>query len=196
MRGPPHPHRSFGWWSPTGIPTGIPTATLTVMALVLTASCAGPNVESERAPAEELDGAWRLVSSETIGPDGTRYPGQTHGSLLLISGGYYSMNYVFGSEEPEYFAERFHPTDAEKLARYSSLLVNAGRLELEEGLLTIHPEFALVPEFVGGLGEFEYSLEGDTLQLVWTRIESADGVADPNTDAGVQYVSRWRRIPG
>jgi hypothetical protein len=103
------------------------------------------------------------------------------------------MNWTFG--ESEYFAERFNPTDAEKLARYNSLLVNAGRLEIAGGLLTIRPEFALVPEFVAGVGEFEYSLNEDTLQLVWTRIESADGIPDPNTDAGVRYVTRWQRLP-
>lgn len=166
------------------------------MAVVLAASCAEADVQSEGASTGELDGAWQLVSSETIGPDGTRYPGQTHESLLVISGGYYSMNYAFGPQRSGYFSERFNPTDAEKLARYSSLLVNAGRFELEGRLLTIHPEFALVPEFVGGVGEFEYSLDGDTLQLVWRRIESADGIPDPRTDAGVQYVSRWQRIPG
>lgn len=166
------------------------------MALILTASCAGANAESDRASAGELDGAWRLVSSETIAPDSTRHPGSTHESLLLISGGYYSMNYAFGARKSDFYTERFRPTDAEKLARYSSLLVNAGRFELDGGLLTIHPEFALVPEFVGGLGEFEYSLDGDDLELVWRRIESADGIPDPNTDAGVRYVSRWRRISG
>lgn len=164
------------------------------MTLMVAASCAGAEVESEGGSAGELDGVWRLVSSETIGPDGTRYPGQTHESLLLISGGYYSMNYAFGPRKSEYFSERFRPTDAEKLARYSSLLVNAGRFEVDEGVLTIHPEFALVPEYVGGLGEFEYSLDGGTLELVWRRIEAADGVPDPNTAAGVRYVSRWQRV--
>jgi hypothetical protein len=48
---------------------------------------------------------------------------------------------------------------------------------------------------VAGVGEFEYSLNEDTLQLVWTRIESADGIPDPNTDAGVRYVTRWQRLP-
>jgi hypothetical protein len=166
------------------------------MALVFAASCAAAKVESERGSAGELDGAWRLVSSETIGPDGTRYPGSPHESLLLISGGYYSMNYAFGRQKSDYFSERFRPTDEEKLARYNSLLVNAGRFALDGGLLTIHPEFALVPEFIGGLGEFEYSVNGDNLELVWRRIESADGIPDPNTDAGVRYVSRWQRLPG
>lgn len=175
-------NRLLGWWGLTG------------GALVLATSCAGATVESERASAGELDGAWRLVSSETIGPDGTRYPGHRYESLLLIFDGYYSMNWAFGPQESDYFSERFNPTDEEKLARYSSLLVNAGRFEIDGGLLTIHPEFALVPEFVGGVGEFEYSLNRGILQLVWRKIESADGIPDPNTEAGVRYVTRWRRI--
>jgi hypothetical protein len=165
------------------------------MGLVLALACAGAKVESERGSTGELDGVWRLISSETIGPDSTRYPGRTYESLLLISGGYYSMNWAFGPQKSDYFSERFKPTDGEKLARYSSLLVNAGRFELDGGLMTIHPEFAVVPEFVGGMGEFEYSLMGGTLQLVWRRIKSADGIPDRNTAAGVRYVSRWQRIP-
>lgn len=183
MKGPRRSYRLPGWWSLTGI------------ALALAASCTGTDGESEDTSAAGLDGAWRMVASETIGPDGTLYPGRTHESLLLISGGYYSMNWAFGPEESDYFSERFNPTDEEKLARYSSLLVNAGRFELDGDVLTIHPEFALVPEFVGGVGEFEYSLSGDTLRLVWRRIESADGIRDPNTEAGVRYVSRWERLP-
>ena len=166
------------------------------MALVFAASCAGTKVESQAGPAKELDGVWRLVFSETIGPDGTRRPGRTHESLLVISDGYYSMNYAFGPQKSGYFSKRFNPTDTEALARYRSLLVNAGRFELDGGRLTIHPEFAMVPEFVGGLGEFEYSLSGESLQLIWSKIESADGIPDPNTAAGVRYVSRWQRIPG
>jgi hypothetical protein len=184
MSTPQTGHRQHGEW------------TLVVMALVCAVSCAGRTVESQAGPANELDGVWRLGFSETIGPDGTRRSGRTHESLLVISDGYYSMNYAFGPQKSEYFANRFNPTDAERLARYSSLLVNAGRFELDGGLLTIHPEFALVPEFVGGVGEFEYSLNGETLELVWRRIESGDGIPDPNTAAGVRYVTRWQRIPG
>lgn len=182
MRTRRHNQRVHGGWALSGL------------ALVLAASCTGTKVEPEAAAAEELDGAWRMVFSETIGPDGLRYPGRTHESLLLMSNGYYSMNWAFGPRKSEYFSERFKPTEAEKLARYSSLLINAGRFEIVGGLLKIYPEFALVPEFIGGLGEFEYSLDADTLQLVWRTIESADGIPDPNTDAGVRYVSRWQRV--
>ncbi|GEM_PF-1541006 len=162
--------------------------------LSLTGACRGVVPEPGDSVSPELDGTWRRIFSETIGPDGTRYPGRTHESFLLISDGFYSMNWAFGPEASDYYADRFRPTDAEKLARYEVLLVNAGRFDLDGNVLTIHPMFAVVPEFIGGLGEFEYSLDGGTLLLVWRRIVSADGVPDPNTEAGVRYVSRWERI--
>lgn len=164
------------------------------LALLCAAACRSPATESGHQKTGELDGAWRRVFAETLAPDGTRYPGKTYESLLLISDGYYSMNWAFGSEPSEYNADRFNPTDAEKLARYQALLVNAGRFDVDGEILTIHPTFALVPEFVGGVGEFRYSLDGDTLELDWYRIVSVDGVEDRYTKAGVRYVSRWERI--
>jgi hypothetical protein len=50
-----------------------------------------------------------------------------------------------------------------------------------------------VPEYVGGLGEFDYTLSGDTLELVWRTIESADGFPDPSTATGVRFRSTWAR---
>jgi hypothetical protein len=165
-----------------------------ILTLIFTGACRSPEPRPGESVSPELDGAWQRTFSETIGPDGSRYPGPTHESFLLISDGFYSMNWAFGAEASDFYADRFSPTDDEKLARYEALLVNAGRFDLDGNVLTIHPTFALVPEFIGGLGEFEYSLDGGMLQLVWRRIVSADGVSDPNTDAGVRYVSRWQRI--
>lgn len=169
-------------------------SSVVTVALTFTVACRSPEPQPRASASPDLDGAWRRVFSETIGPDGTRYPGRIHESFFLISDGFYSMNWAFGPEAADFYSDRFNPTDDEKLARYNTLLVNAGRFDLDGDVLTIHPIFALVPEFIGGLGEFEYTLDGDTLQLVWRRIVSADGIADPNTAAGVRYVSRWERI--
>lgn len=166
------------------------------LAVLWISACNSAEITSEPGLSRALDGAWRMVSAETIVPDGTRLPGSSHESLLLISDGYYSLNWAYGADASEYYVARFNPTDAEKLDRYGRLLVNAGSFELSADLLTIHPVFALVPEYVGGLGEFEYSLDAGILELIWRTIESADGIPDPNTALGVRYVSRWERIPG
>lgn len=157
-----------------------------------TVACGGPPVAGHG-----LDGAWRLTSAVTVAPDGQEYPGSPQESLLLVAGEYYSMNWASADSPADGYAEPFRPTDEEKLERYSSLVVNAGRLEVEGTTLTIRPDFALVPEFVGGVGEFDFALRGDTLDLVWRVIGDADGDPDPYTDAGVRYRYRWTRIaPG
>lgn len=169
-------------------------SSVVTLTLIFTVACRSPEPRPGESASPELDGAWQRTFSETIGPDGSRYPGTTHESFLLISDGFYSMNWAFGAEASDFYADRFSPTDEEKLARYEAMLVNAGRFDVDGNVFTIHPTFALVPEFIGGLGEFEYSLDGGMLLLVWRRIVSADGVSDPNTEAGVRYVSRWQRI--
>lgn len=142
----------------------------------------------------ELEGAWRLVQARTIAPDGSMNPYSTHESLLLFAGDFYSMGWASGAERAPFYDQRFRPSDEEKLARYSGLLVNAGRWQMDDGRLIIHPEFALVPEFVGGRGAFEVSLSGDTLELHWTVIRSADGVEDPMTAQGYSWKYTFERI--
>ncbi len=104
------------------------------------------------------------------------------------------MNWASGAEPTPYYETRFVPTDSERIARYNALLVNAGRYTVSGDELVIHPEFALVPEFVDGEGGFEWEVSGDTLRLHWVRIVSADGVPDPWTAQGYSYRYTLRRI--
>ncbi len=140
-----------------------------------------------------LDGVWRLVMAEVIGPDGVHRPGHAQESFLMFSKDYYSMNWAGGKAPAPFSAKPLRPTDAEKITRYSSLIVNAGRFEVSDGKLTIRHECELGPEYVGGLGEFDYAVSGDTLDLVWRTIESADGTPDPATAAGVRFHYTWIR---
>lgn len=144
--------------------------------------------------SSSIDGAWRLVHAEVVEPDGTVHPYETHESILLFADGYYSMNWATGQEPSPYYEERFRPTDEEKIDRYGRLLINAGRYTMAEDRLTIHPEFALVPEYVGGEGVFEISLEDDELQLQWMTIVSEDGVQDPMTKEGFSFRYTFERL--
>lgn len=146
-----------------------------------------PAAAQGQVDAGALEGAWRMVTSETLLPDGSTAPGSPLESLILFSGGHYSMGWAVGTEST-FNRQRFRPTTSEKLTRYDQLVVNAGRYEVEGDGLIILPDFALVPEFVGGRGIFEWEITGDRLTLVWTDIFSADGVRDPATARGF----RWR----
>jgi hypothetical protein len=146
------------------------------------------------SPSDSLIGLWELEASKTIAPDGSVRSGSPRESFLLFTAEHYSMNWVSGGDSISSYDEPFRPTEKEALARYGSLLVNAGRYTASEGTLTIEPIFALVPEFINGSGIFAYSLSGDTLKLRWTRIFAADGSPDPLTSQGYSFRYRFARV--
>ncbi len=104
------------------------------------------------------------------------------------------MNWASGQEPSPFYEDRFQPSETEKLARYDRLLINAGTYDLADGRLVIEPRFALVPEFVGGVGEFDYRVSGDTLHLSWQTILSADSVSDPWSAQGFHWNYTFARI--
>ena len=163
------------------------------LAILFVAACVQPDNASNSGGSSPLDGAWKLVASEAVSPNGERFPGHSQESFLLFAGDYYSMNWATGTSSAPFSREPLRPNDAEKVARYNTLIVNAGRFDVSGGVLTIHPDFALVPEYVGGLGEFDYVLSGDMLDLEWHTIESADGTPDPDTAIGVRFHYKFVR---
>lgn len=144
--------------------------------------------------ADPLEGVWELTSAETVAPDGSATPYQTQESFLLFTDEHYSMNWSSGPEPTPSYETRFRPTRDEALARYGSLLINAGRYTTSGDTLRIDPEFALVPEYVGGSGTFEYEVSGDTLILEWVEIFANDGSPDPMTSQGFSF--RYRFVRG
>ncbi len=164
---------------------------MTISLLMLLVGCS-PSVDLESLNTP-LEGVWKLTAAEVHAPNGQIFPSNPQESLLLFAGNYYSMNWATGELPAPFSAEQLRPTDAEKLARFSTLIVNAGHFELSEDELTIHPDFAMLPEYVGGLGVFNYELDGDALYLEWHTIESVDGISDPNTAQGVVFNYEFTR---
>lgn len=174
----------------------IPPFAIALFAACVCAGCGeGAPARSEAAPAasDSLTGLWELETRETLAPDGSVTSRPAWESFLLFTSEHYSMNYVGGPDSVSSYQEPFRPTEDEALARYATLVVNAGRYTAFEGRLTIQPTFALVPEFVGGSGTFEYSLSGDTLDLRWTEIFASDGTPDPLTAQGYSFRYRFTR---
>lgn len=136
--------------------------------------------EQSAVQADALDGAWRLVSMQLVAPDEDTVEVSVHESLFIFAGGYYSMGYAFGDERPVTYAERWHPSNSEKVSRFSSMIVNAGTYQLTGAQLVARPLFALAPEFVDGEGHFSYRFAGDTLDLTWERSIAFDGLEYPS----------------
>lgn len=161
--------------------------------LALLTACNAIIQNSSDTESASIEGAWRLTLSEVLTPDGRVIAGTVQESLLLFAAPYYSMNWATGvAATPS--ATALQPTDEEKLARYGTLIINAGQFELAEGVLTIRPEFALIPEYVGGIGVFDVEIAWDTLDLVWHTIAAADETPDPNTAIGVRFHYRFSRL--
>lgn len=171
--------------------------TSALLAALVCAGCGDGAPEGAGPPpstSDSLAGHWELETSETLAPDGSVTPGTPRESFLLFTPEHYSMNWVFGGDSIASYQEPFRPTEEEALARYGSLLVNAGRYAASGGVLTIKPIFAVVPGFVGGSGTFEYRLSGDTLRLLWTEIFASDGTPDPLTARGYSFRYRYVRV--
>lgn len=144
-------------------------------ALLAWSGCATP----PSAPVTSLEGSWTLVAMDLLAPDGSVRSLGAQESFFLFAGESYSMTWAFGATAAPAFAHRWHPTDAEKLARFSSTLVNAGTFHVVGDTLVVQPRFSLAPDFVNGEGRFTVSFKGDTLVLSWHESLGFDGLPYP-----------------
>jgi hypothetical protein len=143
--------------------------------LACVVSCSGRSTDLP----DPLNGAWRLVAMRLISADGESVEIPARESLFIFANGYYSIGYAFGGSSGPY-AERWRPSDSEKIARFGSVIVNAGSYRLSGTRLDARPLFALAPEFVGGEGVFSYAFKADTLELTWERSIAFDGLEYPS----------------
>ncbi|KPK70799.1 hypothetical protein AMJ87_08265 [candidate division WOR_3 bacterium SM23_60] len=105
-------------------------------------------------------------------------------NIIIFTRRHYSMMWVFGAKTQRSFAERWNPTNAEKIERFDALVVNSGTYEINGSTLTAHPIVARIPEFVGGTLICEYRLENDTMRLKFVDEYSYDGVQAPWVASG------------
>jgi len=129
--------------------------------------------------ANPLAGAWSVAAIETA--DGTTIDPAQPG-LFIFTDGHYSAVYTNTSEARVPSATAFEPTDSEKLAQYSSLIVNTGNYSIAGSSITFRPLVAKSPGFIGGQATAEFDIAGDTLTLRYQSILSAGG--DSASDVG------------
>ncbi|UCF39011.1 MAG: lipocalin-like domain-containing protein [Acidobacteriota bacterium] len=160
---------------------------LTILAIV-GLSCSPPVTESAptedtgSAPANPLQGVWHIESVERVGPEGDRTPSPTYGSLVIFTEGYYSFANTYGETPRLPFEGSGDGTVEEKVAAFDTITVNTGTYEVDGSSLTTHPMAARYQSYAGGRGEYEWNVEGNTLQLTLKQEFLADGVASFGTD--------------
>ncbi len=146
--------------------------------LVVTAGCVQytTDVPEARGP---LEGSWAMTEIVVISERGeNRYPDTAPG-LFIFDKSHYSMVWMPLTEIPPDFEEIWRPTEEEKAAAYSSIVVNSGTYTYTDTTVTTIPTVAKTPEFIGGYAVYTYRVEGDTLWMDMTDTVSRDGVQDP-----------------
>jgi hypothetical protein len=155
--------------------------------VVLLAAASGPHglaaaSDALTAGAEvgsPLEGSWSMVEIAVISERGeNRYPDPAPG-LFIFGESHYSMVWMPLTEVPADFEEIWKPTEEEKAAAFSSIVVNSGTYTFTDSTVTTVPTVAKTPEFIGGYAVYTYRVEGDTLWMDMTNTVSRDGVVDP-----------------
>ncbi|MCF7825479.1 MAG: lipocalin-like domain-containing protein [Candidatus Marinimicrobia bacterium] len=121
-------------------------------------------------------GVWKIltvvyVSGGNVSTIDPALPG-----LFVFTQEYYSMTWMPGGVLQEDYANLWHPTDAEKVKSYNSIVTNTGRYELSGSELTTYVDVAKTPAFVGGKAVYQCDIKGDEM-----RLEIKDNVAHDGT---------------
>ncbi len=157
---------------------------LFLVALLMTSAC-----NSTPAPSiSPIDGAWHFSQLQTVTADGESTTIATHENVLLFADGYYCIAFSSGESEVPPYNEVWNPTKDEAAARLASIVVNAGTYEISGPNLITRPVFALVPSYIGGRAEYEFSVVGDTLTLRMMNVVSSEGVRLPSIVQGTRDV--------
>ena len=126
-------------------------------------------------------GVWQI--KEVATQSGALVTDKPLPSIFIFTPGHYSMLWVL-STKTEPFAERWNPTDAEKIKRFNSMIINSGTYEVEDSTITMYPVVARIPDLMGGKQIGEYLVEHDTMRLKFVDEYSFDGVQAPWVASG------------
>lgn len=162
---------------------------ISILVLLPLISC---NQPTTKAPTEII-GVWQIkeISSQSANQPLTT---DSIPSLFIFTAHHYNMVWVLSEDPQRAFAERWNPTDAEKIKRYDSFVVNSGSYEIEESYLTAYPIVARVPEFMGGKLVCEFKVKEDTLRLKLVDEYTYDGVQAPWVASGDGLILELVRI--
>ncbi len=161
--------------------------------LCITAVCLGSGCQQPTSVPNDLNGAWQIRTRKVETATDTTVDQYRQPSLLIFADRYYSLVRTLGDTSMRAFAERWSPTDEEKVARFDEMLVNAGQYDIEGETITARPIISRFPEFMGGVITYRYTIEGDTLTLTALDEYSFDGAQAPWAAAGIHTTLKFTR---
>ena len=150
-------------------------------------------VDNQEREAKGVVGVWQVKEIALQGDSGP-IADKPFPNIIMFTRRHYSMMWVLGAETQRSFAQRWNPTNAEKIERFDALVVNSGTYEIKGSTLTAHPIVARIPEFVGGTLICEYHLKNNTIRLTFVDEYSYDGVQAPWVASGKRLMLTLVRI--
>lgn len=151
-------------------------STIIAIAAVTLAACGPapteqpPPAAAETGPARgPLEGVWRVTGVTIMGGPNEGTNSSPQPGLYYFGRQYYSIARVNGTEPRELWPDgttRANAPEALLRSTFVPFTANAGTYELEDDTLTMRPNVALMPNFMGsGSATATIRIEGDTLWL-------------------------------
>jgi hypothetical protein len=148
---------------------------LFVLALIIGATVPATSGHQSLSP-NSMEGVWQITEITTVNRDGKTRNSEPQPGLFIFTRSYYSAVWTPSTGPRPPYADRWRPTDEEKVKAYDSIVVNTGTYELTETELITRPIIARVPGFGGGTATYKYKLDGDDLFLEMVEEYSGDGI--------------------
>ncbi len=126
-----------------------------------------PGIEDTSEAEDALNGVWKIEEFTT---ESGQNPGtftDLPPNVYIFTDGHYSIMSI-GDDRPD-FQPGDDVSDEDTIAAFNSFIGQSGSYEVSGSTITVQIIAARVPGVVGGTGEIEYRLEGDTLYLTQTQ---------------------------
>ncbi len=125
-------------------------------------------------------GVWKILTVVYISEGNVTTIDPALPGLFIFTENHYSMTWMPQQHIQEEYADMWHPSDAEKVQSYNSIVTNTGGYDFSGAELTTRVEVAKTPAFVGGKAIYACKVENDQM-----RLEIKDNLAHDGTrDAG------------
>ena len=125
-----------------------------------------------------IEGVWKVVTIQTVLPQGKFTNTNPQPGLFIFTGDYYSMVWMPRTVKLPDNKQIWQPTDQEKVDQFNSIIVNSGSYNISDSILTTIPLVAKTPEFIGGKANYRWSFNKDTLSIAVFNIYSYNNIPD------------------
>jgi len=131
-----------------------------------------------QSPKQQIVGAWTIVSTDTIRPDGTRVPTfgpGPKGTVIFDASGRYALQLMRASATPFVSNNRNDGTPEENKAVVQGSLAHFGRYSIDEAqrTLVLHMESSTFPNWNGTEQRRTFTVSGDELR--WSTPAASGG---------------------